>query len=102
MAFVIAAPCIDHQDQACIDSCPVDCITFEPGVDRKAYIDPDGCIECGACVNECPQGAIYHESELQAPWQVFAAIDRAWYRDPAAARSAVAANADVVANAEAA
>jgi len=94
MAFVIAAPCIDHQDQACIDSCPVDCITFEPGIDRKAYIDPDGCIECGACVNECPQGAIYHEKELPAPWAVFAAIDRAWYRDPAAARSAVRAGAE--------
>ncbi|MDA8237886.1 MAG: 4Fe-4S binding protein [Chloroflexi bacterium] len=93
MAYVIAAPCIDHQDQACIDSCPVDCITFEPGLDRKAYIDPDGCIECGACVNECPQGAIYHETELPGPWAVFARIDRAWYRDSDMARDAVDAAA---------
>jgi len=94
MAFVIAAPCIDHQDQACIESCPVDCITFEPGLDRKAYIDPGGCIECGACVAECPQGAIYRDSELPPPWVAFAAIDRAWYRDASAARAAVTANAE--------
>ncbi len=87
MAFVIAAPCIDHQDQACIASCPVDCITFEPGVDRKAYIDPDGCIECGACVNECPQGAIYHEAELPPEWSFFAWADRSWYQDPDVVRN---------------
>ena len=56
MAFVIAAPCIDHQDQECMTVCPVDCITFEAG-DRKAYIDPDACIECGSCVPACPQAA---------------------------------------------
>ena len=94
MAYVIAAPCIDHQDRACIESCPVDCITFEPGADRKAYIDPGGCIECGACVNECPQGAIYLDSDLPGPWVAFAAIDKAWYRDPEAARAAVDASAE--------
>ena len=87
MAFVIAAPCIDHQDQACIASCPVDCITFEPGLDRKAYIDPDGCIECGACVNECPQGAIYHETELPQGWEFFAWADRSWYIVPDVVRN---------------
>ena len=97
MAYVIAAPCIDHQDQACIESCPVDCITFEGGADRKAYIDPGGCIECGACVKECPQGAIYHETELPAEWSMFAAIDRTWYRDPERARTAVRAAIDAAA-----
>ncbi len=89
MSYVIAAPCVDHQDQACIASCPVDCITFEPGVDRKAYIDPEGCIECGACVNECPQSAIYHETQLPPEWIDFAWIDRAWYADMNAARDVV-------------
>ncbi len=97
MTYVIAAPCIDHQDQACIESCPVDCITFEPGIDRKAYIDPDGCIECAACVTECPQGAIYLARDLPGAWAAFAAIDRTWYRDPDAARAAVEAAADAAA-----
>jgi ferredoxin len=28
------------------------------------YIDPDECIDCGACVPECPVEAIYPEDEL--------------------------------------
>jgi ferredoxin len=28
------------------------------------YIDPDECIDCGACVPECPVEAIYDESQL--------------------------------------
>jgi NAD-dependent dihydropyrimidine dehydrogenase PreA subunit len=89
MTYVIAAPCIDHMDQVCMSVCPVDCITFDPAADRKAYIDPDGCIECAACANECPQGAIYLERNLPAAWRSFAAIDRTWYVDPDAARDAV-------------
>ena len=26
MAYVIAEPCIDVKDKACVDECPVDCI----------------------------------------------------------------------------
>jgi len=55
MAYVIAAPCIDHLDQACVTVCPVDCISHDPAADRKAYIDPDACIECGDCEPKCPQ-----------------------------------------------
>ena len=40
MPFVIAAPCIDVLDQACVRVCPVACIHFEAGKDRKLYIDP--------------------------------------------------------------
>ena len=28
------------------------------------YVDPDECIDCGACVPECPVEAIYDEYEL--------------------------------------
>jgi ferredoxin len=28
------------------------------------YIDPDECIDCGACVPECPVEAIYDEAQL--------------------------------------
>ena len=28
------------------------------------YIDPEECIDCGACVPECPVEAIYDESQL--------------------------------------
>ena len=40
MTYVIAEPCIDVIDQSCVSVCPVDCIHFEEGTDRKLYIDP--------------------------------------------------------------
>ncbi|MDA1240944.1 MAG: ferredoxin, partial [Chloroflexi bacterium] len=39
MTFVITETCIDTQDQACVDVCPVDCIHFEEGKDRMLYIN---------------------------------------------------------------
>jgi ferredoxin len=68
--------------------CPVDCITYEAG-DRKAYIDPDTCIGCGACVRACPQGAIFEAKRLPAAWSFFAEVDRGWFIDPDWARAAV-------------
>ena len=69
MPFVIAEPCIDAIDQACISVCPVACIHCDAGKDRKLYIDPDACIDCGACEPICPVEAIYPEFELPAKWR---------------------------------
>jgi len=93
MAYVIAAPCIDHSDQSCVAVCPVDCIAAEPGVDRKLYIDPDSCIDCGSCQTACPNGAISRADRLPAAWAAFADIDATWFADPWAAREAVDAAA---------
>ncbi|TKA04975.1 ferredoxin [Actinacidiphila oryziradicis] len=55
MPYVIAAPCIDVMDKSCIEECPVDCI-YEG--ERKLYINPKECIDCGACEPVCPVEAI--------------------------------------------
>lgn len=55
MTYVIASPCVDVTDQACVEECPVDCI-YEG--DRKMYINPTECIDCGACESVCPVDAI--------------------------------------------
>ncbi len=55
MTFVVLSPCIDVKDTACVEECPVDCI-YEGG--RKLYINPDECIDCGACESACPVDAI--------------------------------------------
>jgi len=86
MTFVIAEPCVDNMDQSCVAVCPVDCISSEPGLDRKLHIDPDGCIECGSCLTACPNSAIYPLAELPAKWADYAWIDAAWFRDADAAR----------------
>ena len=69
MAYVIALPCVDVKDKACVDECPVDCI-YEG--ERTLYIHPDECVDCGACEPVCPTEAIYYEDDLPAElvqWQ---------------------------------
>jgi NAD-dependent dihydropyrimidine dehydrogenase PreA subunit len=90
MAFVIPEPCVDVMDQACIRVCPVACIQGDVGKDRKLYIDPDACIDCGACVPVCPVNAMYADFDLPTPWRAYADIDALWYRDQEAARARVA------------
>jgi NAD-dependent dihydropyrimidine dehydrogenase PreA subunit len=89
MTYVIAEPCIDVQDRACVNVCPVACIHFDPGKDRKLYIDPTECIDCGACEPTCPVQAIYAEFDLPYKWIAYAEIDALWYRDKDAARARV-------------
>ena len=61
MTYVIAEPCVDLLDKACIEECPVDCI-YEGA--RMLYIHPDECVDCGACEPVCPVEAIYYEDDV--------------------------------------
>ena len=85
MAFIIAEPCIDVKDTACLNTCPVDCIhprkdqsDFEPA--RMLYIDPVACIDYGACVPVCPVEAIYAEDNLPYCWDQFIKINAEHYK----------------------
>src|SRR6266852_3732829 len=81
MTYVITQPCIDVKDKSCVDVCPVSCIYFETDdLDRKLYIHPDECIECGACEPECPVNAIFHESAVPDEWKEFNDLDARWSR----------------------
>jgi len=63
MSYIIGNKCIDVKDGVCIEVCPIDeCITEG---ENSMYINPDTCIDCGACLQECPVEAIY-DSEEQA------------------------------------
>jgi NAD-dependent dihydropyrimidine dehydrogenase PreA subunit len=55
MAYVIGPACTDIMDRSCVEECPVDCI-YEG--ERKLYINPVECIDCGACETACPEQAI--------------------------------------------
>ncbi|WP_082573708.1 MULTISPECIES: ferredoxin [unclassified Nocardioides] len=61
MPYVVAEPCIDVLDRSCIEQCPVDCI-YEGA--RSMYINPDECVDCGACEPACPVGAIHYADDL--------------------------------------
>jgi ferredoxin len=72
MAYVVADPCVKCKYTDCVAVCPVDC--FYEGKNSLA-INPDECIDCGACEPECPTTAIFEESELPAKWSVYAEIN---------------------------
>jgi len=63
VAYVVAEPCVDVLDRACVEECPVECI-YEGG--RMAYIQPEECVDCGACEPVCPVEAIFYEDDLPA------------------------------------
>ena len=79
MSHIIGKKCVSTCDTACVAACPVACIHGPIQVDGEGqeveelkaqgkieglqlYIDPDVCIDCGACIPECPPDAIF-ESE---------------------------------------
>ncbi|MDR2896913.1 MAG: ferredoxin family protein [Propionibacteriaceae bacterium] len=76
MAYVIAQPCVDVKDQACVEECPVDCI-YEG--ERTLYINPDECVDCGACEAVCPTQAIFYEDDLPSEWANYASIAREFF-----------------------
>jgi NAD-dependent dihydropyrimidine dehydrogenase PreA subunit len=61
VTYVITEPCIGTKDQSCVEVCPVDCI-YDGG--DQFLINPEECIDCGACEPECPVEAIYPEDEV--------------------------------------
>ncbi|WP_381799149.1 ferredoxin [Streptomyces niveus] len=73
MTYVITQPCVDLKDKACVDVCPVDCIYEGP---RKMYINPDECVDCGACEPICPVEAIFYEDDLPDEWSGYLAAER--------------------------
>lgn len=89
MAYVITSPCIDVQDQSCVEVCPVDCIYFDEGEDRMLYINPDECIDCGACEPACPVSAIFAEDDVPEGEKEYTGLNRKWFEDKAAVRARV-------------
>ncbi len=58
MAFVITSPCIDEKAADCVEVCPVSAIE---DAGETFLINPDTCIDCGACEPVCPVSAIFQE-----------------------------------------
>ncbi|MBU0600868.1 MAG: ferredoxin family protein [Gammaproteobacteria bacterium] len=72
MTYVVTEACVRCKYTDCVDVCPVEC--FHEGPDFLV-INPDGCIDCGVCVTECPVGAIYADTDLPPAQQVFVEIN---------------------------
>ena len=68
MTHVVTEPCIKCKYTECVAVCPVDC--FHEGA-NMLVIDPEECIDCGACIDECPVSAIFPEEDLPEKWEHF-------------------------------
>ena len=73
MTYVVTESCIKCKYTDCVDVCPVDC--FREGPNFLA-IDPDECIDCGACEPECPVTAIFPEEEVPDAMSSYIAKNR--------------------------
>ena len=89
MVHVIAEPCVETKDTACVDVCPVDCIHESgDGSSNQLFIDPVECIDCAACVPACPVDAIFAEGDLPSKWSSFTKINADFFTaEPVAASS---------------
>lgn len=89
MAHVITELCAGTKDQSCVEVCPVDCIHPASTLDgdelyeeaSQLYVDPETCIDCGACVPVCPVGAIFNEEDLSPEDQKFIQINAEYYQN---------------------
>jgi len=66
MAHVVTSKCKGCKFTDCVEVCPVACF-YE--LDNQLIIHPDECIDCTACVAECPVEAIYAEADIPAEFQ---------------------------------
>jgi NAD-dependent dihydropyrimidine dehydrogenase PreA subunit len=78
VTYIIAEPCVDLLDKACVEECPVDCI-YEGN--RMLYIHPDECVDCGACEPVCPVEAIFYEDDVPQQWKDYTAANYEFFED---------------------
>lgn len=64
MAYIVTSNCVDCAFTDCVEVCPVQCFYDGREEDKMLYIHPDECIDCTACVPECPVEAIFAEEDL--------------------------------------
>jgi len=88
---VIGGACVDVMDKSCVQECPVDCI-YEGA--RVLYINPDECVDCGACKSACRVGAIYYEIDLPEDERQHLGDNAAFFRDALPGRAVLADHAE--------
>ena len=72
MTHVVTEPCFNCKYTDCVTVCPVEC--FYEG-EAILYIHPDECIDCEACIPECPVEAIFQEDSLPEEWTDYTALN---------------------------
>lgn len=66
MACVVTEPCVNCKYTDCVVVCPCECFYQD---EKQLYIDPEHCIDCLACISECPVSAIYLDRDVPPQWE---------------------------------
>lgn len=61
MTYVVCEPCVNCRYTDCVVVCPVEAFHLD---DNAVWINPETCIDCDACVPECPVEAIFADAAL--------------------------------------
>ena len=82
MAYVITDSCT--KDELCVQACPVDCIhpkgeAADFADAPQLYVNPNDCIDCGACVPVCPTNSIFAVDDLPAEFASFIDVNANHY-----------------------
>lgn len=62
MTYLVMETCKACKYTDCVEHCPVDAFHEGP---EMLYINPEVCIDCNACVADCPIGAILEDTDLR-------------------------------------
>ncbi|MCE9501048.1 MAG: ferredoxin family protein [Leptospira sp.] len=74
MSYVVTEDCLDCKYTSCAAVCPVEAFHEGP---EMLYINPDVCIDCNACVSECPVDAIFPDFDLPSKSKAMVQLNEA-------------------------
>lgn len=72
MTHVVTENCSSCRFTDCVTVCPVACFH---GDEERLYIDPEACIDCGACIPACPINAVKEDFDLEPQQEEWIAIN---------------------------
>ncbi|MCC6158183.1 MAG: ferredoxin family protein [Deltaproteobacteria bacterium] len=72
MTYVVTENCDNCKYTDCVDVCPVDAFHEGP---TMLYINPDSCIDCDSCVEECPVEAIFPDDEVPDQYKPYTKVN---------------------------
>ena len=72
MTYVVAEPCVNCRYTDCALVCPVEAFHLD---DDMLVINPETCIDCDACVPECPVEAVFSEANVPPDWASFTPLN---------------------------
>ena len=72
MTYVVTQYCYTCKYTDCAETCPVEAFHEGPEI---LVINPETCIDCDACREACPVGAIFSDADVPEKWKPYLAYN---------------------------